>query len=393
MKIDNFIKIPLLICLSFLFILLVFNYTPLDFYVNAGFVKGLVEHGEFTFVSGNPFYGFTSPLWIILNGLTAYLTGINILLILKIVGISLSLISIPLVFLLSKKTGLRERYLFVITILWAINPYFLLNSVSGYETPLFILLVLLAFLELDNPILSGILIGLSILTRPEGIILLAIPIFKSFNDKRYLISIILTLLITAFWLVYSQTHFGTFVPRPLLLNARYGEPTRQLLPLLPFVLIFLIIVLDFFTIWPSIERIVNTLFILFIIGTLVVAVPVFQNKLIRTDEFARTTTSFLSILRKEQCKTLATDNGEVAYLSGMKIVDYNGMLSYVPSEYRNEPVLFIRTNKPCYLLGDEGYVQILSGFNLTAIHSETIEHWSVLESNKTFTLYKFNWGG
>jgi len=386
MKNDYLPKILLLMCLSSLIMLLVFNYTPLDFYVNAGFIKGLTDHGEFTFVSGKPFYGFTSPLWIILNSLIVYLTGTNILIILKIIGMLLSLASIPLVFFLSKKTGLRERYVFIITLLWAINPYFLLNSVSGYETPLFTILVLLTVLKFDKPIFSGILIGLSILARPEGIFLLAIPFFMMFKNRRHALSIAVALLIAIVWLVYAQIHFGTFIQRPFVLNWPLGEPTRRLLPLLPFGLIFLFIIA-----WIVSDKLLNIFSILCLVGILIVMVPVFQNKLSRSDEFARTTANFLSILKNGQCNTLVTNHGAVAYLSNMKIIDYNGMLSYVPPEYNNDPIAFMTTMKPCYLLADEDYVNKLVGINLTILHSETITNWSILQPNQTFTLYKFNW--
>ena len=51
-----------------------FFFTPDDYYIYLRFVQNVVENGEFSVNVGEPTYGFTSVLWLIVGALPARYT-------------------------------------------------------------------------------------------------------------------------------------------------------------------------------------------------------------------------------------------------------------------------------------------------------------------------------
>jgi hypothetical protein len=167
-----------------------------DAWIHQTYARNLVMYGEWAFIPGKISAGSTSPLWTIL--LTpAYFLGISPLVWTYFVGWLLlwgmGLISSSL---FGHYCPDYQRFSIWVGIGMVLEWHLVWAAVSGMETLLFSLMILLTFLDVkikhNNWLIRGLLAGISIWVRPDGIVLffplLVLIYFSEKNHKSRIIA-------------------------------------------------------------------------------------------------------------------------------------------------------------------------------------------------------------
>ncbi len=228
----------LLAAAVFFFVLDTFQklqYSPDDTYIYMQYARNISGGGGFSFNYGEPSYGITSPLWVIILSVS-YLFGINGFWFAKILDLICAVCSV-FVFYRLERLLLKDdnRFLAVLaSSLFMLNIWFIRWSFTGMETNLAVLCMLLIFYLYykQNYVLCFFLLGLFFLIRPEGIFLFIVMLASLFIEKRksikqdfknVLLYILLFLIPVVPFLIYAKITFGTFVP-----NTALGKSTLTL---------------------------------------------------------------------------------------------------------------------------------------------------------------------
>lgn len=146
-----------------------------DAWIHQTYAKNLVQFGEWAFIPGKISAGSTSPLWTIL--LTpAYVIGISPLWWSYFIGwVVLWLVGIVSKLLFEKYCPVHKSKSTWVGVCMVLEWHLVWAAVSGMETLLIGLLILLAFVDIKGRhyhwFLRGLLIGLSVWVRPDGILL------------------------------------------------------------------------------------------------------------------------------------------------------------------------------------------------------------------------------
>jgi len=187
--------ILILLCALGIFLAQVSHYWDFfvdDAYISMRYAKNLAETGSLRFNLNDetPVEGYSNFLWILTIS-PIFLFNINHVLFIKILGLSLSILNLGMVYwILSRAFGDRTCGL---TGVWmmALFPPLALWAVGGLETPFYIFTILLSvgyFLKRKRHWLSGLLFLLPALTRHEGVVLffigLFLLIFQGLSDLR-----------------------------------------------------------------------------------------------------------------------------------------------------------------------------------------------------------------
>ena len=206
--------ISFLCLVYFLFFMYLWEYRGDDTYIPLVYARNLANGYGFSFNPGEPSYGFTSPLWVIMLSLFYFFSFVDLLLVAKLLSLVFSILSIPLIYLLTKNLTRNRKIALLVAIFWTLEPWFIRWGAFGIETSFFTFLVLcgLLFLQRDERI-AAIFLGLAFLTRPEAFLFLPLLIIKG-KGKKILPSLIF-LIIALPWLFYSQLTFGTVFPNSL----------------------------------------------------------------------------------------------------------------------------------------------------------------------------------
>ncbi len=150
-----------------------------DAWIHLSFARNLAAGHGLSIVPGEPVAGSTAPLWTALAalGVSAALDGI---LWMQILGTALHALGVVLSWRLARELGLSAGLSALAGSLVAVTAWMAWSAVSGMEIPLFVVLSvggLLLHLEeradTDRPRLSLAVFGLSVLARPEGLLLLS----------------------------------------------------------------------------------------------------------------------------------------------------------------------------------------------------------------------------
>ncbi len=211
------------------------QYSPDDTYIYMQYARNISGGGGFSFNYGEPSYGITSPLWVIILSVS-YLFGINGFWFAKILDLICAVFSVFVFYRLAKLIFKDEnRFLAVLaSSLFILNIWFIRWSFTGMETNLAVLFMLLIFYLYykQNYNLCFFLLGLFFLVRPESIFLFIVILASLFIEKRksikqdlksVLLYILLFLIPVAPFLIYAKITFGTFVP-----NTALGKSTFTL---------------------------------------------------------------------------------------------------------------------------------------------------------------------
>ena len=204
-----------------------------DSWIHQTYARNLVELGEWSFIPGKPSSGSTSPLWIIL--LTpAYFLNISPIVWTNILGwLLLWGIGIMSMMLFEQYNPRKKRYSIWVGIGMVCEWHLIWAAGSGMETLLFALILLIPFLDISHHrytwFINGLLVGVTIWIRPDGIILF-LPIFlfiwiKETIIKKKIISMIScfvgVLLLFIPYLMFNQTLSGDWWP-----NTFYAKQTE-----------------------------------------------------------------------------------------------------------------------------------------------------------------------
>ena len=171
------------------------RYLTDDTFIHLQFAKHLVQGKGFSFNAGEPTYGATSPLWVLLLAMTGKLLPISVAApsdpasmpalawAAKGYGLLFHLVAILALVLLGKRLGWDDRTALGLGVLLAAQAWTLRWALSGMETPLAVACVALALygfagvLVRDRPGWgTGIALGLASLARPECTLLAAIVV-------------------------------------------------------------------------------------------------------------------------------------------------------------------------------------------------------------------------
>ena len=152
-----------------------FFFSPDDYYIYLRFVQNLLEHGELSFNTGAPTYGFTSALWLFVLGAAARLTGEG-LIAGKAVSLAASVASPVLLYYVMRRLTGEVGLAFLAGLVWAGNAWLVRWSASGLESGLSASLalgvVLLAMRARERgraPWAAGVAAAFAPLVRPEMI--------------------------------------------------------------------------------------------------------------------------------------------------------------------------------------------------------------------------------
>ena len=218
--------IPILMAYSF-FQILLSDYIVDDAFIHLTFARNFASGNGFAFNPGEPTYGITAPLWtLLLAGFS--LLGITGPVFVKFLSIVFGILSLPLVWQLSRTLGLNNRNAIAVTIIWMFNVWHIRWAASGMETTMAVALLLLSIkAQLKKQSISYIWLALGTLSRPE--ILLFLPLFVIDDlTRKSVINIIrktgLFLLIMLPWQIFVKINFGTLIPNTALVKGDLTIP-------------------------------------------------------------------------------------------------------------------------------------------------------------------------
>ena len=189
-----------------------------DTYIHFVYADNLISHGQWFFSDVNEKgVGATSPLWVILLAGLKFL-GIPLWLSAKVLGV-MGLITVTGGVYVLFRPVWRSPFLFLAVILLSISGNLIWFSLSGMETMLFLSTGILALINYRQEKWSwfGILIGLMILARPEGVILVAAILFVDWWTHRYfrrelLVALLIGGALAAPWFIYLYFRTGHLLP-------------------------------------------------------------------------------------------------------------------------------------------------------------------------------------
>jgi len=214
------------------------EYITDDTFIHLQFAKNLVAGNGFSFNSGEPTYGFTSPLWVLLISALG-MTGAGLLAASKTLGLVATALSAVFFYFLVVRVS-RDRFLSrAAAVVWAANAWSLRWGISGMETSIVTAWAVasLYFFFVDSE--SGStrrsvwILAIACLVRPEALILLAICAVALFlprdsSAKRLGLPVLLSSgIVTFLWSAYAQIEFGRMTPTTVAVKAgRFISPGR-----------------------------------------------------------------------------------------------------------------------------------------------------------------------
>ncbi len=218
-----------------------FRNFPVDSsYIHLHYARHLKENGHFYYNYGYSVNAVTSPLWIISISIGARLFhSSDYYMIAQILNAFFILLAAYLFFKLTLKIFESKLASNIVFLIFCLHPFILRWAINCVEFPLTVFLVVAIlsvysdmlgaskFSKTKN-ILLGLLIGLSILARPENatlaaILFMAIFFKKGFKLKSlpfFIISAFMCVLVISLWIGYCRFEFGSVIPTSFLTKSR-----------------------------------------------------------------------------------------------------------------------------------------------------------------------------
>ncbi len=191
-----------------------------DAWIHQTFARNLIQFGEWSFNPGYPAAGSTAPLWTLLLSVSFILRASPIIWS-YILGIMIfGLLAICVVSIVNTNNIRRNRQvLFIGLIIVATEWHLAWATVSGMETILFSLMVIVSFWLLSQktlqPVFIGTLIGMSVWVRPEGITLLGPTIlvisYQFYGKKPELVRSFIKLILPLILLLIPYLSFNYLI--------------------------------------------------------------------------------------------------------------------------------------------------------------------------------------
>jgi len=206
---------------------LLWDYVTDDTWIHLRYARNLLEDGEYAFNPGDPTYGSTSPLWVFCLVFLMKL-GLAPLAAARVLGLVVAAAKLVVADRLLVRLPLPGGWRPWLLLLIGLDAWFLRWTLSGMETPLaeLLMLVLLGPVAASGPIAWtawGATWGLGSLARPEIAVLApcALPWLLWLQRRRHpgrsaiasLARVALGwLLVAGPWLVYARSVFGRMIP-------------------------------------------------------------------------------------------------------------------------------------------------------------------------------------
>ena len=227
--------IPALLLLALLHVAPFRGYLTDDTFIHLQFAKHLLQGAGFSFNAGQPTYGATSPLWVLLLAATGLVVPGSaetphdaaampaLAWVAKAWGLACLLGAIWLLARIGRRLGWSRGLALAPPFFLAANAWDARWTGSGMETPLAILLVVASLDQLARTLLegksawpAGILIGLAFLARPEcallGVIAFAVLVGTP-SARTKLVGLIGGAVVgTGWWLAMAWVWFHRLLP-------------------------------------------------------------------------------------------------------------------------------------------------------------------------------------
>jgi hypothetical protein len=164
-----------------------------DAWIHMVYARSLIEEGGFHYNQGVPEAGMTSPLWVVLlAGIHALAGGApvdqvvpRIVLGAKLLALAFGVAGVMVLYRLARALGEGPLIAFAAAALLALDPSQTFSRAAGMEVPLFVFLILFALLSAvrGRLVATGVAAGLSVVARPEGIVLFPILVLVSLRSE------------------------------------------------------------------------------------------------------------------------------------------------------------------------------------------------------------------
>jgi hypothetical protein len=153
-----------------------------DSWIHLQFARNLAHGAGLSYNPGDLVTGSTAPLWTALLAILFLLPG-SVLAWTQILGVLLYLAGVDATWRLARELGLGEGLAALASALALATSWLVWSALSGMEIPLFILLSLWGMIlhlreraDPKRPPLSLGLLGIAVLARPEGVLLLLLAV-------------------------------------------------------------------------------------------------------------------------------------------------------------------------------------------------------------------------
>jgi hypothetical protein len=203
------------------------EYSPDDTFIYMQYAKNIASGNGFSFNAGEPSYGVTSPLWVLMIS-TAYLLKLDGFWFAKILDLVFAIGSVIVFFRLTRFFYTEESILrYAAVAVFIINPWFVRWSFTGMETSLAVLLMLYVFYLFYSEKYTFMfsMLGIFYLVRPESsvlsLLMFAVILIYSFKRKVFRAAdfvkyVSLFLIAILPFVIYSYYNFGTVLPNTVL---------------------------------------------------------------------------------------------------------------------------------------------------------------------------------
>jgi arabinofuranosyltransferase len=222
---DRFLdlRLGLIFFLSFCFGANQLGFKVDDSLIYGRYIQNFVDGFGLTYNRGELFNGLTSPLFVYINLIISQVVG-DVILSLNLVSMVFHVFLCLLVYLL--KPFRSKNFDFLLAIFIAISPYFL--RLYGMETSLYLFLIVLCIylFQIEDYFLLGICLALLLLTRSEGIFLLAaMVVFHFLLARRFpkLTYFIIPVAIILAHYVFNFQYYGEFIPDSSSAKVLHGK--------------------------------------------------------------------------------------------------------------------------------------------------------------------------
>lgn len=189
------------------------NHFADDSFITFRYAENIASGKGFVYNEGERVLGTSTPLYTLLLALLVKL-GLPILLFARIINIGADCLSGILIFLLLRQFKISVATL--AALFYVLFPRVMVWSISGMETSLYVLFIVTSFYcyYKKNFGLTALLLGLTILTRVDGVILgLAILVHFTWQHRRFPVKMALgSLAVVLPWLIFSFLYFGSPIP-------------------------------------------------------------------------------------------------------------------------------------------------------------------------------------
>lgn len=211
------------------------GYLTDDSYIHFVYARNLANGRGISFNPGEPSYGSTGPLWVIVLAAGTAL-GWETAAVAQGLGLFFAAGCIVALGLAAHRVGTSRLAQVLPPLALAVDPWFQRWSVSGMEVGLAGLLALVGFCQVfvaqyrRSVLIGGVLLGVGVLTRPEMVLLVALVgatllLLRRIRDAvQFALGASIPL---GVWVPFAYLHFGTIVPNSFVVKVRQIPPGWQ----------------------------------------------------------------------------------------------------------------------------------------------------------------------